>query len=81
MSMGGYVAVKLTQLIELGAVVMIAPAMYDAEAFDVPSAHPSPRSSEEARVGGGAMPGKSFETMRGACSLSLVRTMNGYRPT
>jgi alpha-beta hydrolase superfamily lysophospholipase len=36
MSMGGYVAVQLTRVIELRSLAMIAPAMYDAEAFDMP---------------------------------------------
>ncbi|OYY85453.1 MAG: hypothetical protein B7Y61_07565 [Rhizobiales bacterium 35-66-30] len=36
MSMGGYVAVKLTRVIEMPALVMIAPAMYDGDALDVP---------------------------------------------
>lgn len=36
MSMGGYVAVRIHQLIGLPAMVLIAPAMYDAAAYPVP---------------------------------------------
>ncbi|WP_168168927.1 alpha/beta fold hydrolase [Shinella sp. HZN7] len=36
MSMGGYVAVSLSQTVSLKALVMIAPAMYDGQAFAVP---------------------------------------------
>ncbi|WP_051228938.1 alpha/beta fold hydrolase [Pleomorphomonas oryzae] len=36
MSMGGYVAVRIHKLIGLPAMVLIAPAMYDAAAYPVP---------------------------------------------
>lgn len=36
MSMGGYVAVRLSQVVSLNALVMIAPAMYDGKAFTAP---------------------------------------------
>lgn len=36
MSMGGHVAVRLSQTVSLNALVMIAPAMYDREAFTAP---------------------------------------------
>ncbi|HML29726.1 MULTISPECIES: alpha/beta hydrolase [Xanthobacteraceae] len=36
MSMGGYVAVRLSQIVSLNALVMIAPAMYDGQAYSAP---------------------------------------------